>query len=65
MLYPHFDVFPANKTILLKKVFRVLSLVVCFCFRRHRRFEDYLCLHHQGCLVGVGLVGDPVLYLYQ
>jgi hypothetical protein len=49
-------VFSCNKhrpIILLKKVFRVLSRVVWFCFRRHRRFEDYLCLHHQGCWVGV------------
>jgi hypothetical protein len=59
----HFDVFPANKTILVK-FFRVLSRVVWFCFCRHRRFEYHLCLHHQGCWVGVGLVDDPVQYLY-
>jgi hypothetical protein len=34
----------------VKKFFRVFSRVVWFCFRRHRRFEDHLCLHPQGCL---------------
>jgi hypothetical protein len=48
MEYTHFEVFPANKTILVK-FFRVLSRVVWYCFRRYRRFEDYLCLHLQGC----------------
>jgi hypothetical protein len=57
VLYTYFDVLPANKTILVKKFFRVFSQVVWFCFRRHRRFEDHLCLHPQGCWVGVGLVG--------
>jgi hypothetical protein len=50
--------------ILVKKLFWVFSRVVWLCFRRHRRFEDHLCLHPQGCWAGVGLVGDPVLYLY-
>jgi len=48
---------------LVKKFFRVISRVMWFCFRRCRRFEDRLCLHHQGRWVDVGLV-DPVLYLY-
>jgi hypothetical protein len=52
------------QTILVKKFFRAISRIVWFCFRRYRRFEDHLCLHPEGCWVGVGLVGDPVLYLY-
>jgi len=34
LLYTHFDVFPVNKTILVK-FFRAISRVVWFCFRRH------------------------------
>jgi hypothetical protein len=37
MPYTHFDVFPANKTILVKKFFWVFSQVVWFCFCRHQK----------------------------
>jgi hypothetical protein len=47
---PHL-VFTAltSARILVKKFFQAISRVVWFCFRRHRRFEDHLCLHPQGC----------------
>jgi hypothetical protein len=32
----------------VKTFFRLFSRVVWFCFRRHRRFEDHLCIHPQG-----------------
>jgi hypothetical protein len=41
LLYTQFDVFPVNKTILVKKFFRAINRVVWFCFRRYRRFLDH------------------------
>jgi hypothetical protein len=46
------------------KFFWAISWVMWFRFCRYQRFKDDLCLHPQGRWVDVGMVDNPLLYLY-